>query len=237
MKKYYLHDGTDQQGPFDLNELTNKKLARDTPIWYEGLEEWKPLHEIEELNSVVLLSPPLFKAKSAAVPSSENKSPLYSPVLPEKKANKNSTSRRLLVVASVVVLILIGFFIYNQIEQQSYQTQRLNAINAEEDMKAQIRNHITSYIVAERSDYTYSDLGGIYNLKISVTNNTNYLVENVKVRVIYIKANGEVWDSRFVDFNLLNPQTKSTINIPDTERGTSVKYEITSIKSAALGVH
>lgn len=99
-----------------------------------------------------------------------------------------------------------------------------------------IRNSITSYVTAERSDYQYSGLGGIYNSKISVNNNTDYLIDNVKVIVIYIKANGGVWDSRTVDFNLVGPQTKSTIKVPDTERGASVKYEIVSIKSSALGL-
>jgi hypothetical protein len=80
-------------------------------------------------------------------------------------------------------------------------------------------------------------LGGIYNLKISVNNNTDYLIDNVKVRVIYIKANGGVWDSRIIDFNLLSPHIKSTIKVPDTERGTSVKYEIVSIKSSAVGLN
>lgn len=40
MKKYYLHDGTEQFGPFDLDELKTKNINCQTPNWYDG---WIPI--------------------------------------------------------------------------------------------------------------------------------------------------------------------------------------------------
>lgn len=236
MKKYYLHDGSQQTGPFDIVELKAKKLTRDTPVWSEGLNEWTTIDNVEELKEIVTTIPPPFTTKIPSSSPLASTTPQAETLVGEPKQS-NSSGRRLLVISTLVLLSLIGFYIYNQIQHQQYQNERLEKLNAEEDAKASIRNNITSYVTAERSEYTYSTLGGIYNLKIYVTNNTEYLIDNVKVKLVYIKANGGVWDSRTIDFNLLNPKTKATINVPNTERGTSVKYEIVSIKSAALGLN
>lgn len=124
----------------------------------------------------------------------------------------------------------------NQVEHQSYEQAVEANKNSEEEAKARIRNNITSYVTAERSAYNYSSLGGISNLSISVSNSTNYLMDKVQVKVIYIKANGEVWDTKIIDFDLLEPNTKKTIRVEDTNRGVSVQYEFASIHSTALNL-
>ena len=235
MKKFFLHDGSQQAGPFDIEQLKSKNLNSDTPIWFEGLDEWTTISKVDELKEIITATPPPFATKMASPP------PVQKPAAQQRvlvdKPKQNSSGRRSLIIAGVVVLALIGFFIYNQIQHQQYQNDRESTINAQEDTKAMIKNNITSYVTAERNEYTYNELGGISNLKISVTNSTDYIIDIVKVKVIYIKANGEVWDSKIVDFNLLNPQTKSTIKVGDTDRGTSIQYEIVSIKSTALGLN
>lgn len=236
MKKYFLHDGSQQAGPFDIEELKSKNLNRDTPIWCEGLEEWTTISKVDELKEIITATPPPFAAKLASPPPVQ-KSATQQKVFVDKPKQSSSTVRRLLIIGGVVVLALIGLFIYNQIQHQQYQQDRESTINAEEDAKAMIKKNITSYVTAERNEYTFNELGGISNLKISVTNSTDYVLDNVRVKVIYIKANGEVWDSKMFDFNMLDPQTKSTIKVGDTERGTSVQYEIVSIKSNALGLN
>jgi hypothetical protein len=151
-------------------------------------------------------------------------------------SSSNSGLKWILPLTTIIVLIVIGVYFYNQNERQNQIKLAEDIKTNEENNKARIRNNITAYITAERNEYTYSQLGGIYNLKISVTNNTAYLIDNVKVKIIYIKANGGIWDTRIIDFNMLNPQVKSTIKVADTERGTSIQYEIVSIKSNALGL-
>ena len=236
MKKYFLHDGSQQAGPFDIEDLSLKNLTKDTPIWYDGLSEWTTVGKIEELKDLVKPTPPLFGSTMATPP------PVQKPIAQlkisaDKPKQISLKVRGLLIIGGVIILILIGTVIYNQMQHQQYQQDRENRINSEEDTKSSIKNNITSYVTAERNEYTYSEMGGISNLKISVTNSTDYVLDNVRVKVIYIKANGEVWDSKMVDFNMINPQSKSTIKVGDTERGTSVQYEIVSIKSNALGLN
>lgn len=72
MKKYYLHDGTTQHGPFDLSELEGKIITPQTLVWYESLPNWKPAAEIEEFSELLnkkvpaarVTAPPVLAAKS-----------------------------------------------------------------------------------------------------------------------------------------------------------------------------
>lgn len=58
MKKYFLHDGTESCGPFDIEELKAKKITKKTPVWFEGMEHWKTAGEIPELTSLFSALPP-----------------------------------------------------------------------------------------------------------------------------------------------------------------------------------
>ncbi|MBK5270701.1 MAG: DUF4339 domain-containing protein, partial [Bacteroidia bacterium] len=52
MKKYYLHDGIAQQGPFDLEELKGKNITVNTNVWFDPMPGWKPAGTIDELKSI-----------------------------------------------------------------------------------------------------------------------------------------------------------------------------------------
>lgn len=236
MKKYYLHNGSEQDGPFDTEELKNKKLNKNTPIWYEGLNEWTTIEKVEELKDIVVSIPPPFSTNLESNSIEKEYESKSKSKLSSSSKQSNSWQRSLIIIITIVVIFYLCSYLYDQYQVRQYQNELQHEINEEEDKKSRIRNKITSYVTAERSEYNYSELGGISNLKISVSNNTDYLIDNVSVNLIYIKANGEVWNSRILDFNLIEPNTKSTIKVPDTERGTSVKYEIVSIKSASLGL-
>ncbi len=58
MKKYFFSDGKDKQGPFSLEELKNKDIKKETLIWFQGLEDWKPAEEIKEFEEILELIPP-----------------------------------------------------------------------------------------------------------------------------------------------------------------------------------
>lgn len=63
MKRYYLHNGSENIGPFDLEDLRRHQITKDAPIWYEGIEDWKNAGEIEELKSILIVVPPAFIRK------------------------------------------------------------------------------------------------------------------------------------------------------------------------------
>lgn len=96
------------------------------------------------------------------------------------------------------------------------------------------RNNWTKYITASRSAYNYSELGGITNLSIVVSNGTEYTMNYVAVTVKYITVNGYIHKTETVDFYDIQPGTKQALPAPDSERGTKVEYEISIIRSQKL---
>lgn len=58
MKKYFYTDGTGNFGPFTLEELRDENLARETPVWFHELGEWKSAGSIPELTELFKMTPP-----------------------------------------------------------------------------------------------------------------------------------------------------------------------------------
>lgn len=56
--KYFYSDGTNNYGPFTLDELKEKKISRETKIWFQELGEWKSAGEVPELTEIFKLVPP-----------------------------------------------------------------------------------------------------------------------------------------------------------------------------------
>jgi hypothetical protein len=56
--KYYIYIYSQKEGPYTLEELSNKNLKADTLVWREGLTEWKQAKEFPELHSFIYATPP-----------------------------------------------------------------------------------------------------------------------------------------------------------------------------------
>ncbi|WP_395062776.1 DUF4339 domain-containing protein [Flavobacterium sp.] len=100
MKKYYLHNGSENIGPFDIEELKEKKITRDTPIWCEGMSDWKNVSEVEELSSVLAAIPPPIKKIVQEAPRKR--------VVEDEPKKRSFTS--LLKKIAIVFLVIVGLF-------------------------------------------------------------------------------------------------------------------------------
>ncbi len=58
MKKYFYSNTDEKHGPLSFDELKNENIKNDTMIWLEGLEDWTPASEIEEMKPILELKPP-----------------------------------------------------------------------------------------------------------------------------------------------------------------------------------
>ena len=73
MRKYFVHDGQKEKGPFTLEELSTEHITAETPVWYEGLESWTMAGSVNELKSHFInkiTPPPLPKTFTAPPPLS-----------------------------------------------------------------------------------------------------------------------------------------------------------------------
>ncbi len=56
---YYIFVNKEQQGPYSLEELRSRHIASDTLVWREGMEQWMPAWQVEDLR-------PLFETAQQA---------------------------------------------------------------------------------------------------------------------------------------------------------------------------
>lgn len=105
MRKYFLHNGTEQQGSFSIDDLKARNIKKETPVWCEGMTDWTPAGNVEELKNIFEQStPPPFGKQSSSPPPPPPKSETKlspQPVSPIKK--KSSSKTVLLTVLGIVI--------------------------------------------------------------------------------------------------------------------------------------
>ena len=68
--KYYLHNGTEAEGPYSIKELGEKmKLNKGNYVWKEGMNDWEPAEDILELKDFFLTVPPPFMGGTITPPA------------------------------------------------------------------------------------------------------------------------------------------------------------------------
>lgn len=228
MKKYFLHNGTENIGPFNQEELKEQKITKDTPIWYEGIADWTSAGEIDELKSILASTPPPFTKKTP----------------PEFKAvtkKKSKTLKYVLIAVAGFVLLILLLLGFSKTQNSSYDDEIETypaAESAVDDGSAlrTIRNSIEENIIVTTNDYTIDVLGGITNLDIKVTNTTDYKIDAITVAVDYIKESGEVYKKEYVTFSNIPAHQDKTASAPDSDRGTSVEVKAEAIYSKKLNL-
>lgn len=124
MKTYYIHNGTENSGPFLLEELKAKKITKTTLIWFEGMDEWKYAGDIPELKSILTVVPPPLK----------NIPPLPKP---EEKIISQTIlglDKSMFFLVCTILVLIIGTLIFNnyqdnrtlELEQKNNQTEFQN---------------------------------------------------------------------------------------------------------------
>ncbi|NII26416.1 hypothetical protein HB364_15105 [Pseudoflavitalea sp. X16] len=141
-----------------------------------------------------------------------------------------NTKVKVVVLLAAIIIAYFGWQAHRQDSELKEQKRR------EQDQITNIRNHITSFVLAERNSYQYSNLGGIYGLSIKVQNKTIYIIDKVTVKVSYLKPSGEVWKDKFVEFYYVEPWKMVENKVADEPRGVRIEYKIVSITSRSLGL-
>jgi hypothetical protein len=113
MKKFYLHNGTEQQGPFDLEELRTKSVNKDTPIWYDGLTEWTTADKVDELKELIQsTTPPPFGNNQTPPPINKQPSQTDAEEATSHRApaRKKSNSGRTALIGLLIIVGIVGAY-------------------------------------------------------------------------------------------------------------------------------
>lgn len=216
MKEYYLHNGEENSGPFNSEELKDLKITKDTPVWSNDMEDWKKAGEIDELKPILSNNPPPLKK----LQKSEYQNP-----------KKSNFFKYLIIAVSIIAFLAIG----SNIISENYTNQN-NFIPEDDSINIQLRNNITSLVQVTTNQYSVDAFGGISNLDIIVTNNTDFTIDEIIVAIAYIKKNDGIFKTEYLTFNNIPPNQNKSLSAPDSNRGLSVKLTKQTITASELNL-
>lgn len=111
MRNYFIHNGQNELGPLNLEELKQQNLKPETPIWYEELESWTTANSIEELKTIFSIkTPPPLTEKNISTDIKTEKISLK-PEYNTSAVSKEKTSYlKEIIIGSVIILVAIIIF-------------------------------------------------------------------------------------------------------------------------------
>jgi hypothetical protein len=255
MKKYFIHDGHSHIGPFTLEELQSQKLNSETPIWYEGLSNWTITSNLAELSGFFKNSsapPPFTKDANGKKLESENESheeylSAMEQYFPSK--SKKITKSAIIIGISIGILVAIIFWLINQNNQNSdtisdLQKQIANQKQVEiqkQDQEQQVNDALNQKNLLYRKDwdkfikqihsepqinYTW---GGISAFQVAVSNKTEYILDQVDLKVQYIRKNGDLWEQKTISFFNVSANSNEIKVAPASLNGVKVKVDIEKV--------
>lgn len=216
MKKYYLNNGQENKGPFDIEEIRAQNINKNTLVWSDGMQKWKKAGDVDELKIILLTTPPPL-----------NNSHYKNQITPKKNN---------LVKYLVIGICLIAFLAISKNVVTEENASRDNFVAGDEAVKTQTRNNISNLVQVTTNQYSVSTFGGISNLDVIVTNNTDYAIDQITVAIDYIKENGGIYTTEYLTFNNISANQNKSLSAPDTNRGLSVNLTKQTIAAADLNL-
>ena len=99
--EYYYYDGREEIGPLGIGQLKTMGLTPDSLVWREGLVEWKPVKDVEELGFLIRETPPPVIPEIPKIP------PIST--ISEKKRKKTGTGlKKVLIIIGIALVVLAG---------------------------------------------------------------------------------------------------------------------------------
>lgn len=213
MKKYYLHDGANQEGPFDIEDLRARKISKETAIWFEGLPAWTTAGEIDELDVLFnVATPPPFNSNASGPPpqnpSADNTSD--NPKAAPHKKNKLGVvlqSIGALGALIIIIMIIMGYLRNSDVPQpkKDSSTYQEKVMTVEEIERAQPAKFLSA--------------GGTYNenfwgdmLKVHGKIKNNATVASFKDAVVkityYSKTKTELGSKEYIIYENFPPHSE-----------------------------
>lgn len=255
MITYYLHDGRNEAGPFNLADLQKQKLTRNTPIRQANSDKWMPAEKIDGLKAMVV--PQKIRSAKDVVP-----------VVAQQLSQLHYRKPRALYGTLLGTALLAGFSFYSinkasaketpkpsaqlqvSAEQQAVLNQQrmaaegapvkeakplaVNKATEKENAAKASRLRWNKLISASNSNYGIGFLGGIKDLSVIVSNHSDYPLDEVVVNVTYIKASGGVWKTVPITLYAVQPHDNKDQPVPDAGRGKKVKVSLHKVVSKRM---
>jgi hypothetical protein len=83
----------------------------------------------------------------------------------------------------------------------------------------------------QSNNYIRGAFGGIRGLELTVSNNSDYLLDEVSVELQIMKPSEQPLRTDIITFKNIGSNKSITVKVPDSQRGIRVDYHITNIES------
>ena len=170
MKKYFLHNGKEQHGPYSLDELKEIGLTDKTMVWFDGISNWSEAQSIPELKEFATLTPPPFdKAKPNNQTFDKAKKVLDKDFVNEiERKIPNNTGKKIFKYSLIILAVLGLAFIINMMMPSQERKEKNNATEFLTIQKAKLRHIKYDFGESSRIDY-WNVEGKLINNAKSVT--------------------------------------------------------------------
>ena len=242
MKKYYLIKDEQQQGPYSIEELQSLNIKPSTLIWADMLTDWTTAKDVPELAAILPKTPPPIPKKESVPPPPPKKA--AAPTAPPKKKRTWLKVIAYIIAAILAVyLFVVAFHLLgdNPVDSSSYQfRQEVNeVVQDRENAKSKEQDAINMYKYVESKVVGFDKdviAGGIWNVKIKVSNRGGYTLDKVAVGVIYKTTFDKIYQTKYVTVNNLKNGSSVYIDAPNSPKGTKVSTHIDLITCYELGL-
>ncbi len=218
MKKFYLHNGEEQQGPFDIEELKTK-ISKDTPIWHEGLSDWTTADNIDELSGFFKkTTPPPFKTKQ--LPPSINKQTEQSKTNKSTSAalvlkKKSNVGKNVVIVAVVLFVVFGGYSIFNNTNSDDGfgtgdDTYQEKVMTVEEIERATPTDFLSA-----TGKYSLNFWGDKFKVKVIITNKATVATyKDALIRITYYsKTETSLGSKDYTIYEIFPPTSTKTVEL------------------------
>lgn len=175
MRTYYINSGSENTGPFTLEELKNLQINKNTLVWYEGMDEWKHAVDLVELASFFTVVTPSKKQSTTTTPTKDT-TKMEQTFFGLKKSYFFLALGFLVIMITVLVLNIIQDNKRNELDVKNKQTEFSNAqteLEQKESNEQLIQQEIQKRIASENNNKRRKD-----SITIRLSEIKNFLIED-----------------------------------------------------------
>lgn len=107
MKYFILDSNSQQQGPFTIYELKDRGINEQTLVWAEGMENWQPAWQVEEIKRLLFDQPAGTPPPPPRSTDSFSQTPSGQPMSPQPQQSHKALIVGIIIAVVVLVVLAI----------------------------------------------------------------------------------------------------------------------------------
>ena len=101
MKYFILDSNSQQQGPFTIYELKDRGINEQTLVWAEGMENWQPAWQVEEIKRL------LFDQPAGTPPPPPHSTDSFSQTTPQQPMSPQPQQSHRALIAGIIIAVVV----------------------------------------------------------------------------------------------------------------------------------